>query len=950
MAIRIPWDIREAAILLQALISVLNNKERRKRAIAEVSQTLRKLAIKQGVSVDDKFRNENGIALQMSKLEYAFTDGKLGLRVQTGWYFDIVRLYREERGKYYDLLREVKAMSVPDTKEQKSFDVWLAENGSSNAASIKATINILSVLLLKNKAIRDNVLQITDVAVIDSLINRIKANKGIHIHSKRQKNNCLAALGVYKNYLECLAEETANEQFDIPDAKGTVLNLEAEEEKGGTLRVSFAESRIYSYTRPSELIYFDEHYPVRNWTQVYVQTVKCLYMDFPNKICSLMNSSLSGRGRIDVADSIGADAMIAPKEISDDLYLETNESADTIITKIGKLLNICEVDFKNVVITYSASKIVSEPNASAKATQADPHSKNISFYQWMTQTQGMAEGTGRSYDSAINTADVFAKEHHIGNGKIRGITDYIIVKETADALLQNPVFIELNQKQHNRFRAALRKYLQYLNNGQYTGVPELVEDSSDDVDFEPYREILSICFTKGFRIASRLDMGRFRTFWLKKYGSELTEDDDTVRKYIAHITVQYQDFVYLPETMLDEGTAERLLAYLDGCFREGKNAVYFDALYKEFQIEFVGKRINNPNMLKSYLTYINDDRFFVHRSYLTAEVDAEVNPTDEVKDYLITAGVPVSVEDLKEALAHIDEDKIIWAVAGSNSAEFVRNQKGEYFHADIVRFTQPEIDSITELIQQAIDDKDYMGGKELTDAIEIKLPGIRERYPFLTWLGLRDVIAYKLRDVFSFKGKIISAYGQDLSMSDVFAHFASSHDHFTLEQLNSLKRDLDTPIYFDSVYENSLRISKDEFVSREQEVFDVAATDAAIDRFCVGDYIALKEISFFGSFPDARFPWNEFLLEHYAANFSKEYKLLHVGYTAGTTVGAIVKRSSRFEDFDELISADLADSNIPLNRQSALQYLVDVGFIARRHFSGIDQILTKAKLQRSKKG
>ncbi len=840
-------------------------------------------------------------------------------------------------------------MSVPATKEQKSFDVWLAESGS-NATSIKATINILSVLLLRNKTIRDSVLKITDVAVIDSLINRIKINKGIHIHSKQQKSNCLAALEAYKNYLECLAEETINGQSDIPDTKGAVLNLEAEKEKGGTLRVSFAESRTYSYTRPSELIYFDEHYPVRNWAQIYVQTVKCLYNDFPDRIRSLINSSLSDRGRIDVTNSIGADAMNAPKEICNDLYLETDESADTIITKIGKLLNICGVDLKNVVIIYSDSKIVSGSTAPAKVALTNFHPENISFYQWMTQTQGMAEGTSRSYDSAINTANVFAEEHHIGNGKIRGIADYVIVKETADALLQNPVFIELNQRQHNRFRAALRKYLQYLDNEHYTGVPEPFEDSSDDVDFEPYREILSTYFTKGFRIASRLDMGRFRTFWLEKYGSDLTEDDNTVRKYIAHITVQYQDFVYLPETMLDEGTTELLLAYLDSCFKEGKNAVYFDALYNEFQIEFIGKHINNPNMLKSYLTYINDDRFFVHRSYLTAEVDAEVNPTDEVRDYLITAGAPVSVEDLKEALAHIDKDKIIWAVAGTNSAEFVRNQKGEYFHADIVRFTQPEIDSITELIQQAIDDKDYMGGKELTDAIEIKLPGIRERYPFLTWLGLRNVIAYKLRNVFSFKGKIISAYGQDLSMSDVFAHFASSHDHFTLEQLNSLKRDLDTPIYFDSVYENSLRINKNEFVSREQEAFDVATTDAAIDRFCDGDYIALKEINFFGSFPDAGFPWNEFLLEHYAADFSMKYKLLHVGYTAGTTVGAIVKRSSRFENFDELISADLADSNIPLNRQSALQYLIDVGFLARKHFSGIDQILTKAKLQRLKKG
>ena len=183
-------------------------------------------------------------------------------------------------------------------------------------------------------------------------------------------------------------------------------------------------------------------------------------------------------------------------------------------------------------------------------------------------------------------------------------------------------------------------------------------------------------------------------------------------------------------------------------------------------------------------------------------------------------------------------------------------------------------------------------------------------------------------------------------MSDVFAHFAASHDYFTLEQLNFLKRDLDTPIYFDSVYANSLRINKEEFVSRDQASFDIEATDAAISRFCTGDYIALRDISFFGSFPSAKFPWNGFLLEHYVADFSKKFKLLHIGFTAGTPVGAIVRRSSRFNDFDELVSAELAANSIPLNRESALKYLVDIGLLARRNYRGIDQVLSNAVLQR----
>ena len=314
---------------------------------------------------------------------------------------------------------------------------------------------------------------------------------------------------------------------------------------------------------------------------------------------------------------------------------------------------------------------------------------------------------------------------------------------------------------------------------------------------------------------------------------------------------------------------------------------------------------------------------------------------------MIAAGLPVTKGELKSALSHINEKELIRIIQGTNSAEFVRNQNGEYFYVDIIKFSQQEIDAIRGFIQSAIADKDYMGGKELIDLIAARLPQINERYPFLTPVGLRDAIAFKLRDEFSFKGKIISSYGQELSMTDVFAHFASVHEHFTLAQLNSLKLDLNTPIYFDPVYENALRISEDDFVSRNQARFDIEATDDAISRFCTGDYIALKEISFFGSFPDAVFPWNGFLLEHYVAAFSKKFKLLHLDFTASTPAGAIVVRNSGFDDFDDVLADDLAKSNIPLDAETALQHLVDKGFLARRRYTGIEHVLTKAKQQRS---
>ena len=607
------------------------------------------------------------------------------------------------------------------------------------------------------------------------------------------------------------------------------------------LRYPITDLFFYSYTQPFDVEYAGTHYTVRNWKQAYVQVVKCLFNDFPEKIYDLKGKALRGSGSIDIADV--ADFLRTPREIAENLFLETNESADDIVTKIGMFLEICGIGADKVFISYYPSRKKDTPEV----------------------------GTDSRHTS---------------------------------------------------------------------------KSDFDGVDFAPYREILSR-FPRGFRISSILDMKRFRSFWKEKYGEELLESDDIVRKYVEHITIPYNNLVYLPEMMLSESASDALQSYLARCFDEGKTAVYFDALYKEFHSEFENSHINNPGMLKTYLAHVYKGKYFLHRSYITAVAGVEVDPAVEVREYMIAAGLPVTKDDLKSEFSYIDERELIRVIQGTNSAEFVRNQQGEYFHADIVKFSQQEMDTIRGLIQSAIADKDYMGGKELIDSIASRLPEINERYPFLTPFGLRDAIAYKLRDEFSFKGKIISTYGQDLSMTDVFAHFASVHEHFTLDQLNSLKLDLNTPIYFDPVYENSLRVSMDDFVSRNQARFDVDATDDAISRFCTGDYIALKNISFFGSFPDAGFPWNVFLLEHYVASFSKKYKLLHLNFIASTPAGAIVSRSSNFDNFDDVLANELAKSNIPLDAESSLQYLVDTGFLARKRYTGIEQVLMRAKQQRA---
>lgn len=83
-------------------------------AIVAVSSKLRSRAKRNGIEVDDIFRNVNGITLQMSTMEYILTDGEKGMKKSSmpKLFQDAVAMYQNDRATYEKMLRE--ARNVPD--------------------------------------------------------------------------------------------------------------------------------------------------------------------------------------------------------------------------------------------------------------------------------------------------------------------------------------------------------------------------------------------------------------------------------------------------------------------------------------------------------------------------------------------------------------------------------------------------------------------------------------------------------------------------------------------------------------------------------------------------------------------------------------------------------------------------------------------------------------------
>ncbi len=761
------------------------------------------------------------------------------------------------------------------------------------------------------------------------------------------------------------SKEIVDHRVEIDDSvnsssEATLTDAVSVNDADNALVVDFNEINELAYTRPESFSYFGEETSVNTWTDLYVSLFATICEDYPHIFSTGMSFSRN-KGRTDLLQTDGAKAMTAPKPVPGTAFiLETNLSASDIVGKIKYILDLCSVDFDNVIIKYrkketsprtKQKEIDQKQNCTPVPTLTGETTFDV-FLTYLRKTLQMAERTAYNYAIAIGVCETIAKEQGYTNWRLY-TEDIRTALDTIRRLKNDTVFNEKNKSRHNQLSAALAKFIQFINGG----APSIVTDSTSHepapvkkatpYQNKPYEAVLENHFKKGFRLESPLEIRKVRRYYSSIHNAELTDTDEVISDTIKKLCIIYDGKAFLPAVMLSEELKQRLLHYIDKCFAEGKTAIYYQAIYTEFAEEFLDYHIYDAEMLKAYLTYIVDGCFYINRSSISKQANVTLDPLSEIRSCLQGYGRPVEYEELFAALPHLPQNKVKFILA--SNGEFVNNGHGAYFHESVIVLSDEELDNIADIIAFTIEGKEFMGGNELYDAIKAKYPYIIENNQAYSVHGFRDALKYKLGDRFSFKGNIISRAGQELSMADVFANYAKHHDSFTLTELQSMATELATVIYFDSVYENSLRVSREQFVAKSHAQFSIVDTDTAIDRVCTGNYISIQDVTNFGTFPYAGFPWNGYLLEHYVAEYSRKYMLLHSNYNGAECAGAIVKRSAGIQTFDDFIVDLLANNDVELKKAPALQFLSDNGYLARRRYGSIESLIIKANAQRNRK-
>ena len=118
MSERKMWDKYEAVILLEALLNIENNIKNRSEAIVRVSKHLRTMAQNRGFSIDDTYRNTNGISMQMVAMRATFFNIECKMKSHSKVFCEVTNLYHTNHSEYETILGQAHDL-INYTKEEQ---------------------------------------------------------------------------------------------------------------------------------------------------------------------------------------------------------------------------------------------------------------------------------------------------------------------------------------------------------------------------------------------------------------------------------------------------------------------------------------------------------------------------------------------------------------------------------------------------------------------------------------------------------------------------------------------------------------------------------------------------------------------------------------------------------------------------------------------------------------
>lgn len=699
-----------------------------------------------------------------------------------------------------------------------------------------------------------------------------------------------------------------------------------------------------AYTKVvSAKMFGEQGFGIQYWRDVFLFVLKMLYARKSEFFDKLRNRHNVRGVAFNFTDN--PSELRYPLEITTGFYVEGNLSATDIGRRIKILLDIMAVPQSELEVYYTRNSISAESKDS-KATSGDLND----FFTWLTEEEKMAPASCRGYVSSLKSISEYAVSTGILSSRLDEISDNDELKNAVEALNDNPDYRDYNAQQHNRFSAAINKYLMFkgleaaprkMQSRVGSDVIPTTVVAAEPVEIQSgYRDgveqLLKSRFKYGFRLTSDMDIMRMRQF-AEMAEIELPENDDTLKMLIAVVGFKVEDKVFV----ISDETIDFLKSVVEKYAGAGTQVFFYDALMVKEYDELMENQISSEDMLKELLMkhcpgYTFSKNFMAVGPKQT-EMEAVVSEVKRVWG----EGLLRTFEELDEMLPMVPLDKIKYMLSYSDL--FVWNSQETYAYVGNVAISDEEADAIVGFVRSKCE---INGFASLSD---VPLGAIAEVNYELSNTALYAAIYNKvLHKKFTLNGKILTFPGKSLSAVFLVKTFCADKDECTFDELHEKVIELtggtNRQIAFEAGYDTMIRIRQNRFVADRFVEFDVAAIDSLLDEIIDGDFTAIRGIATFAAFPVCGQVWNHYLLESYCHRYSKKYRLSVMNYN-DKNAGIIVKKSSRLK-YKDMLAIVASKADVPLTVESVGAYLCSAGYLAKSKYAGLGDIVDQAKVLR----
>lgn len=814
------WDKYEAAILLEAVLRIENKEESKNDAIERVSRQLRSMANNRGLSIDDTYRNTNGISMQMTAMKATAFDIDCKMKSHSKVFCEVVELYYTNKSEYNAILNQAHH--------------WIDYSKEEQHMTSEDTYTVRS-----NRDAFSSWLQIKQI-------------------KKPAPNLIMMAIDEVSEYAT---------KHNV--SKVSVWNI-SDEEKFNALRIKMQAMRLFRLSHKNSATIFD-----MCW-KYYIA------------------------------------------------FLKNKKSED-----------------KKTSVTEDITPIVSD---NLSPTFNDERKPDIdSFYEWMKTEANMAPSSCRAYASSFRTACDYAFSNGLTSEKLYEIADDGILKEQVGKVLQNIDFQNYNADQHNRFSAALKKYLEYRT-GIILPLRAPKEEPIQNTTRHSYRDqviaVLKEHYPYGFRLESIIDLKRFRRY-AEEQNAALPESDDNLRVEIRKAGVKIDDKVYL----IEQDTFAFIRKTIEVLAHDGSKILFYDCIYDSDASGMEDHYISSADQLKAIMKQCRQSIFesvseiYFAKNFVSLLGEQMEKDAVTIEIQRVWGGSQTRrTDELAEQLPAIPEEYVRRYLSGNTA--FVWISEGVYFNMQRFVISEEEKEAILSFVAEECNDKGY------ASISDVPFGNTEEENYELSAIGLQEAIYNAvLLNQYHLNGKILTRENKMLDVVTLAKQYLIGKNECTFDEMDKKVEEIAGTRYrymaYDALYSTMVRVDKNRYVAHQYVKFDVEAIDEILSEMIKDKFLAIKEITSFALFPVCGFPWNHYLLESYCYSYSKQYCLKVIGFNDKNA--GIIAENDVTDGYTELLARAAARAKIELSMETVGQYYFETGYMGKRRFADLESIVERAK-------